>query len=314
MGKKLTAKEAIERADVVLADLSAGGGLLQEEQADKFINFIYEAPTLLSDVRQVKMRSHTTKISKIGFGDRILKPTPGSNRALADVDRTKPQFDKVELTTQEVVAEVILPYEVLEDNLEEENLEETVMRNIATRVAIDLEELALNGDITNAADPYLALLDGYVRLISTNTVDGLNGFVDDDMLESILQTVAPKFRRPLTDMRYYTHDLIARRWARSISARGTPIGDQVLVNGGILPYAGVPVKSLDMMVEANNSSLILFCNPKNLIFGIWRNITLEVEKLIRQRSWAIVVSARVGTAIETEEACAKAYNVQVRYS
>lgn len=143
---KLSPKQAIERADITLDDLASNGGLLNEEQANRFIDFVYEAPTLLKEVRQVKMNSHTTKIEKIGFGQRILRPSPGSGQELAANDRVKPTTDKIEINTEEVVGEVWLPYEVLEDNIEEANLEETIMRNIALRTAVDLEELAIQGD------------------------------------------------------------------------------------------------------------------------------------------------------------------------
>ena len=308
---KLTPKQAIERADITLADLTANGGLLQPEQADRFIDFIYAAPTLINGVRQIKMGSHTTKIPKIGFGDRILKPSPGSGQELASNDRSKPTTDEVEITTVEVVGEVRLPYEVLEDNLEEANLEETVMRNIATRSAVDLEELALQGDV-NSADAYLALKDGWLKLANTNLVDAASGFVDEDMLESIILAVEPKYRRPLSDFRYYTHDKISRKWTRTMADRGTVLGDNALLNGGAVPYSGALMVPVDMMPETSNKSSILFTNPKNLIFGIWRQIRMEVERMPRARAWAIVISARIGMSIEEVNAISKAYDVKTQ--
>jgi hypothetical protein len=117
----LSAKEAIERADMTLDDLTQNGGMLAPADADRFIDFIYQAPTVLSVARQIRMNSHTQRIQKIGFGSRILKPSPGANTELADNDRSKATTSEIEMTTKEVVGEVWLPYDVLERKFEHKN-------------------------------------------------------------------------------------------------------------------------------------------------------------------------------------------------
>ena len=301
----LSAKQAIERADLALSDLSSDGGILAPKDADRFIDFIYDAPTLLQQVRQIRMSSHSQKVQKIGFGQRILKPSPGSLTELDAADRSKPTTSEIEMTTEELVAEVNLPYDVLEDNIEGENLAETIMRHIAIQVAVDMEEFALQGD-SASSDPYLALMDGWLKRANVNLLNAGGASIDEDMLENLIQTVPAKYRRILSAYKFYTHDKIARRWTHHLAARGTSLGDNALVNGGEQAYSGVKVAGLDLMPEASSQSQILLANPQNLLFGIWRQIRIEKEKAIRRRGWVIVVSLRAGMQIEEVNALGKA--------
>ncbi len=130
------------------------------------------------------MSSPQRQINKISFATRILKPAV-SNTPLSVGDRSSPTTEQVLLTTKEVIAEVRLPYDVIEDNIERGNIgqmtdtngtptsggiRDTIMTLIAERAALDLEELALLGD-TGSGDPYLALLDGWLIQSTSNVVD-----------------------------------------------------------------------------------------------------------------------------------------------
>ena len=138
--------ELIKKADLVLADLTSNGGILNPEQSDRFLKVLIESPTILKDARTVPMNSPVMKINKIGFGSRILRPAV-ENTALVSSDRSKPDTTQLTMTTKEVIAEVRIPYGVLEDNIEQGNLENTILNLIAERAALDFEELILLGDI-----------------------------------------------------------------------------------------------------------------------------------------------------------------------
>jgi len=53
----------------------------------------------------------------------------------------------------------------------------------------------------------------------------------------------------------------------------------------------------------------LLTDPKNLIFGIQRQIHIETDKDIRSREYIIVLTARVDFQIEEEEAVVKYTNI-----
>ena len=147
--------DLIKKADLALSDLAAGG-LLTVEQSDRFFRKLIKSPTILRQVRTVVMSKPEMEINKIGFGTRIMRPA-ASATPLIQADRAKPDLGKVTLSTKEVIAEVRIPYDVLEDNIEGGNiavdpqsgaggLHGTLVDLIAERAALDFEELLLLGD------------------------------------------------------------------------------------------------------------------------------------------------------------------------
>jgi hypothetical protein len=70
----LSNRSILEKADLALADLTAGGGLLQPAQAQKFMRLLIKQSVLLQLATVVPMASPKQQISKIKFGSRVLRP------------------------------------------------------------------------------------------------------------------------------------------------------------------------------------------------------------------------------------------------
>lgn len=155
----------LQKADIVLSNLTSNSGLLNPEQADTFIRKLIRQPTILRECRVVTMSSPIRKINRIGFLGRILRAAPlnsgvpGDGVALTSGQRVLPTTDQVQLTTNEVIAQINLPYDVIEDNIEHATsamnevpntgpggLRDTVIQLIAEYAARDIEDLALNGN------------------------------------------------------------------------------------------------------------------------------------------------------------------------
>ena len=313
------------KATIALADLESNGGLLNPEQNNTFIRNLLDTPTMLREVRTITMNTPTQKINKIGFGRRILyaarqsplfldnagNPTGNptgrgehDNRAPNESERSSPTTSQIEMTTKEIIAEVRIPYEVLEDNIEGDGLESTIIAMIAERAALDLEELILLGD-TTSADAYLALHDGYLKRVTSNVVDAANVTINAALFSSTLKALATKYRRNRNAMRFYVSPDVEQDYRLALTSRGTSLGDDILTGNRGVPVFGVPMRGVALMPNAN----MLFVDPKNLIFGIQRNIRMEQERLISEREIKIVLTTRVALQIEEEEACVKVTNV-----
>lgn len=312
--------ELSQKADLLLADL-AGGGLLSTEQSNTFIRNLIDQPTILRQMRTVTMSGPTMELSKIGFGKRILRAATEAT-ALADVAvdgtsfdpsssgeyraRSKPQFSKVTLTTKEVIAEVRISYSALEDSIERGALEQTVLALMAERAALDLEELVINGDTSlNTADPYLDLMDGVLKLATAHTVDADGASISPIIFNDVKKALPTKYRRNSAAMRFFTHPDVEQDYRLALSTRGTGLGDSILTGQVPVNVFGTPLQGVAMMPTTN----LLFCDPKNLVFGIQRNIRVESEKLISEREVKIVLTARVAVAIEENDAVVKAINL-----
>src|ERR1700745_3185278 len=117
----------LQKADLAIADLNANGGVLEPEQGASFIRKLIKTPTLIRVCRVVEMSSPQRKINKIGFGQRILRKATSATALTQNAanglstglgGRAKRTADQITLTTKEQIAEVRLPYDVLEDNIE----------------------------------------------------------------------------------------------------------------------------------------------------------------------------------------------------
>lgn len=300
----------IKKADLALADLAAAGRL-SPTQSRQFIRTIIDTPTIINDARVVEMPSPTHQLNKIGFGERIMRAAPSEGTALQDSQRSKPSLAAISMTAREVIAEVRLPYSVIEDNIEGGSITggdesaggimDTLLALIAERAAVDLEELALLGD-TTSSDPYLALFDGWLKLCNKNVVvippSTAGAPLTRPDFSTMLKAMPAKYQRNIANLRYYMSTSNAIDASDLQGARNTALGDAQTT--GMIPttYHGVKVSPSPMMPEED----VLFTNPKNLILGIHRDIFIEYEKLIRERTYAIVITARIAVAVEEPDA------------
>lgn len=300
-------KELIQKADLALADL-ATAGRLNDEQTDRFIRKLMDTPTLLQSCRTVTMNAPQRKINKIGFGTRMLRPGV-QGTALTEAQRYKPGLEQVLVNTDEVIAEINLPYDVLEDNIERTGtdaalqgspggLHQTIVDMMAERAAVDLEELGLLGDTAHATDTYLQLTDGWLKRANVNLVANVNAAMSKDILKAGVKAMPDKYLRNRNQMVQFMSVDNETELRDTYAARQTALGDAMLQGTTDLYMHGSKVRGVSAMPSSN----MLFTNPLNLIFGIWRNIQIEYDKDIRSRSFVIVLTARVGFQIEEAEA------------
>jgi hypothetical protein len=299
---------------MALSDL-ASGGKLNDEQANVFLRKLIDQPTILNGARSVIMTAPQRQINKIGFGSRILRPAVAAT-ALSSGDRSKPTTGQVLLSTKEVIAEVRLPYDVIEDNIERGNInaaganashqpvqgsfKDTIISMIAERAALDLEELALLGD-TASGDAYLALVNGFIKQATSNVVAAGSATITRTLLKNGMKAMPDKYLRNRVALAQYFSVDNETEYRETLAQRETAGGDALInTNGQIYAY-GVPVVPVALMPSTTG----LFTHPKNFIFGIQRDISIEVDKDISARVFIIVLTARVDFKYEEEEAVVK---------
>ncbi len=303
----------IQKADLALSDLSSNGGLLTIDQSNKFIEQLIDTPTILSEARVYPMKSPTQEINKTKFGSRILRAAQDSSgdraihsgsRALTLAKRSKPDTSKVTLETKEYIAEIRLPYETLEDNIERGNFQDTVMRMISQRVALDMEELVLLGD-TASSDADLALQDGILELITSNTVDAGGAAINAGIFTSAFKAMPTPYRRDLQSMRFYAHHDVVADYKLALASRQTGLGDNMVLTNVNPLVMGVQLKGAALMP----TNKMVFVDPKNLLVGVQRQVRIETDKDIQAREYIVVVTLRMAVQLEEEEATVKVTNL-----
>jgi hypothetical protein len=305
-------KQIIQKATITVGDLDTNGGALNAEQANRFIRTLIQEPTILRQVRTVEMSASVRNINKIVFSSAILRPGV-SNTALTESDRSAPVTSQIVLTTDEVIAEVRLPYDVIEDNIERGSIGQhreggapgagggfidTILQLIAERAALDLENLALNGDTTLSG--LLGLQDGYIELMEDggNISDAAGATVSKEVFKDAMKVMPDQYLRNRAALRHYVSQDQETEYRDTVANRSTAVGDSALQGfPGVFAF-GVPVEAVSLMPESKG----IFTNPLNLLWGIQRNILLEWDKDITARVLIIVLTARVAIQIEETDA------------
>ena len=325
-------QELMQKADWAVSDLEANGGKLNPEQSSAFIRKLLVQPTILASARSVPMASPQRKINKIQFGKRILRArTSATALDTAAIDgafdpaaeataRAKPTTEQITLTTKEVIAEIHLPYDLIEDNIEGGNIgtmtggsgdatggiKDTIMTLIAERAALDLEELALLGDTTlGVADPYLDLVDGWLVQATSNVVDAGAAPISKTVFKNGIKAMPDQYLRNRAALRQYVSVDNETEYRDTLANRETSLGDANTTGANPVFAFGTRVEAASLMPAANG----LMTDPMNLIFGIQRDIHIETDKDIRARNYIIVLTARVDFKIEEELAVVKYTNI-----
>lgn len=315
----------LRKADLAIADLQANGGELNPEQGASFIRKLIKQPTLIRRCRVVEMTASKRKINKIGFGKRILRKAT-SAVALTPQQRSKPTTEQIELSTKEQIAEVRLPYDVLEDNIERAmaanneasntgpgGLRQTIIDLIAERAALDTEELGLLAwtGYTNALDQddedFLSQTDGWLKLAEDNgnVVDANGQTVSKAIFKDALKAMPVQYQRNKPAINHFVSVNNETEYRDTLADRGTGLGDN-MVQGSAPVYAyGSPVTPVHLMPEDKS----LYTDPLNLIFGIQRQVSMEFDKDITARVYIIVLTMRIDFQIEESEATVLTENI-----
>jgi HK97 family phage major capsid protein len=309
----LSVDELLAKA-IDTGDLDAGG-LLNADQADKFIDYVVDQSVMIRHARVVRMRSATAQIDKISTTGRVSKP---KTEGVAPTTFSEPSFSKVALEAVGVITPFEVTYEALEDNIEGGSAEETLIRTMTKQTSTDLEELAIQGD-TGSADDYLALLDGWRVLAEDgHVVDQAGASVDKDLFVNMVKALPDKYKRGYGDLRFYFAPAVIESYRGSLAEGDTVIGAEFLLQSPPLTVFGIPVVSVPLIptdldgIEgtAGTGFSYAFLTPKsNLVWGIHRDIRVDKDKDIMRGVNQYAITTRVACEFEEDDAVVYAINV-----
>lgn len=282
------ALKSITRADL-------GKAVLNRTKQQRFVRTVSESTPMLDQARRIDMTSHTHDIDRIAFTERILYTAKEGEEGS---QQSKPDFSTNSLESVEVMAIVGITDSSLEDNIEKENFEDTLIDLIADRVGVDLEELFINGD-KDSSDPFLAQIDGWLKLSANEvTAEDFDPTDVEDMFDAMLQAVPKKYLRNRSEWVYYVHWDIEDAYRNVLRKRGTGLGDAAQTTAQQLSYKGIRVQDCSNMPVG--TALLVPAN--NLVYGIYRDITIEPDRIPKARRTDFVTTLRVDAHYEDENA------------
>ena len=320
-------------------DTKSGVGLLYPDQANRFLDYMWDATILAKAARTIRMRSNTTEIDRVSVGQRIMTVASEDNpRDYTDIAslNTAATFSKVSLTTRKLRLDWELSSESLEDNLEGPDLEDHIARLMATQAGNDIEDVLING-VGSATTGLLSAFKGFRQLAIDNAhvVDAAGQGLDKAAFNLAIKTLPRKYKQRRNQLRFFTGSNLVQDYLYNLTANAGSVnpfdiasgvirGDVAANDGGpgtVTPFAfGIPVINVPLMDETRAGDYngqtglhgdLHLTFPQNFIIGIKRDVT--VYRLFQPKKDTIeyTLFIRVGCAVENYDAHVIVKNLKV---
>lgn len=315
-----------------------GGGLLNNAQSNRFIDYMFDQTTLGKLVRTHRLASNQDEIDKINVGRRLVrKATEGTDTG----ENQGVTFSKVSVTTVKLRLDWELTTESLEDNLEGEALEDHIASLMAAQMANDIEDIAINGD-TASSDPALKSFDGWRKRLTNAAgtygggavvLDNQGATVTRATFNKALKNMDRKYMQRRGNLRFLVDSALIQDYLFSVQVTSTDfvtpldlaqagLEQRVRTEGAAggtygAPF-GVPLVEVPLFetYDANGASSgvqnggdLWLTDPQNLIWGVKRDITVYREFKPKKDAIEYTVYTRVGTAVENGEAAVVVKNI-----
>jgi len=312
-----------------------GGGLLTKDQANKFIDYMWDQTVILQDARTVRMRADTMDIDKVAVGAKLARL---ATEAVDTGVNANPTFSKVSLTTKKLRLDFELSTESLEDNIEGSGLEDHVVRLMATAFGNDIEDLCINGSTALTGDPLYKSFDGFrVQSLAGGRVSSESGStISKGTFNKALKALPRVYKQRRAGLRFYTGSGLVQDYLYNLTTigtggtpediaasilRGTPAAPQGAGGSTVIPFAfGIPIIEVPLYTESasgtytgatGNHGYVELTFPQNRIVGIKREVTVHREFKPKKDTTEYTVYVRVGVAIENLDAYVVVKDVKV---
>jgi Phage capsid family len=320
----------------------SGTGLLYPDQANRFLDYMWDATILAKAARTIRMRSNVTEIDRVSVGQRIMtvasedNPRDYVNAGDDQFTNAAATFSKISLTTRKLRLDWELSSESLEDNLEGPDLEDHIARLMATQAGNDIEDVLING--IGSSTGLLSAFKGFRKLALDNAhvVDANGQGLDKAVFNLAIKTLPRKYKQRRNQLRFFTGSNLVQDYLYNLTsmsstsfnpfdlASGVVRGDVAANDGGpgtVTPFAfGIPVINVPLMDETRAGDYtghaglhgdLHLTFPQNFIIGIKRDVT--VYRLFQPKKDTIeyTLFIRVGCAMENYDAHVIVKNIKV---
>lgn len=311
----MTIDQIIEKA-FTTTDL-ASGGLLNPDQAARFVQGIFENAVITLEARREPMRANKKIIDKITFtGDILQKPVAVGTEHTSTTD---PVTSKVTLDAQEAIVAIDVGFDAIEDSIEQNNLIDSILDLSSRRLGFEMDKLILFGDTAGGTGTVLDIFDGLFKQITTNVFDAAQSLLTDTVLASTLRKLPGQFLTDEAAMRYWVHHKARLDYVEFLATKNVESAfTRFLLEGREPSYQGIPVRKVGGIIEQDidpgapvvNGSQAILTNPANVVWGVHRDISIDMERKPRKRIVEVTITVRVDVKLEREDAAVKVTNIK----
>lgn len=296
----------------------ASGGLMNPEQAAKFVQGIFDKSVITAECRREPMKANKKQIDKITYTSDILQKP---NAVGTDPSATsKPTTTKVTLDAQEAIVAIDIGYDALEDSIESQGLMDTILGITAGRLGYEIDVLALHGNSVGATGTFLDILDGIFKQVTTHVLDAGDATLSDTILANALKKLPGKYLDNEAGWRFYVSHLARLDYVTCLAGKGVNEAFvRYLIEAKEPAYNGIPVRKVGGIktedVGGGASPVVygsqaLLVNPRNIVFGIHRDIAYEFQRQPRKRIVEVTITMRVDFKLEEEDAIVKITDIK----
>lgn len=289
---------------------------LTEAQRKYILDRVINEATMLGMVRKYAMDRPAVAIPRMSVGTRIARANVagGHEESTSMGTRVAPDFENIELKSSRIVLPWTVTEEFLQDNPEQGAAEGLIADMMATQLANDLEDLAVNGDEALTGEPLLRANNGFTKLGgSGNVVDFNAAAFTPAVFEQMLRKMPQKYRnRDRSKLKFFVPFALEMDYVNARSARIGERADDALTNGGSANYGGidiVPIAYLPSTGNVNggsNESTLYLSDPQNMVFGVQKDIqmrkTTEGKNAIDFNERYYALHCRIDFLIQNTEA------------
>lgn len=257
-----TNNRIIAKAGDPIQTAALTSGLLNPEQARKFIQQTFDATNLGGLIRHEMRRAKSGEIDKIGIASRILRKKVENTD---DGYRAGVKTSQIEYSTTAVRLPWEITEETLRENIEGQSLEAIITNLMTTQLGVDLEDLYLNGDEATADTDedydFLKINDGWIKQLK-NGGHVYDASASDEMsLDLFYKTLAllpNKYNNG--KLRWLMSPKRAQEWELFLL-------NKVIGAGGAVPDSlyNSPAKIKAVECPSMSDDTIILTDPKNLI-------------------------------------------------
>jgi len=296
----------VQKADMAMADMTAGGVLVRDQRKRLMLVQI-KGQVVMQRIRVTTMKRESEEIPQMTtFGTQVWYPGAEAT-ALTLSQRSAPGFDKVTLTSKEVVCQVDFPRYVLNNQVELGGFKNTLITYLGLHTKRDFENLIINGD-TTSTNTLLAMFDGMIAGATSNTYAAGAAALSTDVLDATTLTMPEEFDDD-PDFAFFTNKVARSAYRKELGARSTPLGDANQTGSKLVEYDDIPVTKVPLFPNdlggGSNETALMYLNPKRFVFAYHENMEMNSEYNIRERTWTVVLTARIAQGYEYEPAVVK---------
>lgn len=284
-------------------DMESGKALLNPEQLATFLRAMSLPNVILNSADFKLMKSFELNLSRVDIEGRVLGNGYTADGETKTVDPANVKFGANTLRAKKLKAMCEIEDDEVEDNLEEMQFIETLLTLMGERIGEDVQFWTLFSDtnIEYKTNELLSSTDGWLKLAqqqlvsegvqtakgtSSGTTEKADYSLTDGvevMFDKLIQSIPARFRQQRNQLAFYVPYEVDDAYRNILKARGTVLGDVSQTGYNALSYKGIPIiHCVTLDAEdgraIDNTASVLLTNPKNMAYGVWKNVSIEPER------------------------------------